>query len=149
MQCTYWTPQSAALSFHVVLTKALQRRSLRYQLTAQEMQAPPGCRAAQDLAQRLFRLSICMLQQITCLRVTFVGAGPGTSALLTEAAKAALQQAQLVVADIGVHESVLKLAASAHVSKLSAPANAMDYLQQFSSDGHDVVRLLVGDPYMS
>eukprot|EP00953_Heterococcus_sp_UTEX-ZZ885_P039140 20081-Heterococcus_DN1.PRE.1 len=97
----------------------------------------------------LMILQICMLQQITCLRVTFVGAGPGTSALLTEAAKAALQQAQLVVADIGVHESVLKLAASAHVSKLSAPANAMDYLQQFSSDGHDVVRLLVGDPYMS
>jgi uroporphyrin-III C-methyltransferase len=97
----------------------------------------------------LIILKICMLQQVTCLRVTFVGAGPGTSALLTEAAKAALQKAQLVVADNGVHESVLKLAASAHVSKPSAPANAMDYLQQCSSDGHDVVRLLVGDPYMS
>jgi siroheme synthase len=95
----------------------------------------------------LMILQIYMLQQITCLRVTFVGAGPGTSALLTEAAKAALQQARLVVADIGVHESVLELAASAHVSKLSAPANTMDYLQQFSSE--DVVRLLVGDPYMS
>jgi uroporphyrin-III C-methyltransferase len=101
-----------------------------------------------SMKSSLIIVQICMLQQVTCARVTFLGAGPGSAALLTEAAKAVLQRAQVVVADEGINESVLNLAASAQV-KLASTARPSDLLQQWCSDGQDVARLLVGDSYMS
>jgi uroporphyrin-III C-methyltransferase len=88
-------------------------------------------------------------------RVRLVGAGPGDPALLTVAARRALHEADVVIADLLVPEETLALVCGRLVmsNKLKGCANkAQRELQDWTLDalsrGLDVVRLKGGDPFV-
>ncbi len=91
----------------------------------------------------------------------FVGSGPGDPDLLTLGALAALADANAVVLDAGVDPALLqhpmiRLGDEAEVSTLALteagrpmPAHARaKQVIKYAADGHRVVRLVAGDPFM-
>lgn len=88
-------------------------------------------------------------------RCRLVGAGPGDPALLTVAARRAIAEADLVIADLLVPEDILALVNGRLVlsRKYKGCANkAQDELHEWTlaalQEGLDVVRLKGGDPFL-
>jgi uroporphyrin-III C-methyltransferase len=90
--------------------------------------------------------------------VTFVGAGPGDPMLLTVAARVALQHAEVVVYDRPSADPIVALAPStaerrcvglARGQRALAQVEVNALLVSLGRDGHDVVRLKSGDPFVA
>ncbi|MGI9092848.1 MAG: uroporphyrinogen-III synthase [Mycobacteriales bacterium] len=79
-------------------------------------------------------------------RITFVGAGPGDPGLLTVHAAAALETAVVVVADPGLPRAILDRAGGEIATAEGGPAAIAKALVAHARAGHDVVRLVSGDP---
>jgi uroporphyrinogen III methyltransferase / synthase len=80
-------------------------------------------------------------------RITFVGAGPGDPGLLTVRAADALRAAGLVVVDLDVPAAVTDLAGDAEVRPaVGDPAEVAKALVAEARAGHQVVRVVAGDP---
>jgi uroporphyrinogen III methyltransferase/synthase len=80
-------------------------------------------------------------------RITFVGAGPGDPGLLATHACEALSAADVVIADPAIAAAVLALATVEVREPESTPAETAKVLGAEARNGHNVVRLIAGDPF--
>ncbi len=80
-------------------------------------------------------------------RILFVGSGPGDPTLLTVRARAALLTAPVVLVDPDVSAEILALLAPGQSRPaVGEPAEVAKQLVTEARNGHDVVRLVAGDP---
>ncbi|HEV7205854.1 MAG TPA: uroporphyrinogen-III synthase [Jatrophihabitans sp.] len=81
-------------------------------------------------------------------RITFVGAGPGDPGLLTTHAAEAIRAADIVIADATVPSTITALATGEVRPAETVPAETAKGLLAEARNGHNVTRLVAGDPFV-